>query len=66
MTERQGQILALLLRGLSNKRIAIGLDIAESTVKEHVTAILQRLGVRTRVEAITHLRGRRLVVKEKS
>jgi len=66
MTARQGQILALLLRGLSNKRIAIGLDIAESTVKEHVTAILQRLGVRTRVEAITHLRGRRLVVEEKS
>lgn len=66
MTGRQGQILALLLRGLSNKRIAIGLDIAESTVKEHVTAILQRLGVRTRVEAITHLRGRHLVVEEKS
>jgi len=60
LTVRQGEILQLLLRGLPNKRIALQLDIAESTVKEHVTGILERLGVRTRVEAITRLRGRRL------
>ena len=60
LTTRQGEILQLLLRGLPNKRIALQLDIAESTVKEHVTGILERLGVRTRVEAITLLRGRRL------
>ena len=60
LTTRQGEILQLLLRGLPNKRIASQLDIAESTVKEHVTGILERLGVRTRVEAITLLRGRRL------
>jgi DNA-binding NarL/FixJ family response regulator len=60
LTARQGEILQLLLRGLPNKRIASQLDIAESTVKEHVTGILERLGVRTRVEAITLLRGRRL------
>lgn len=60
LSVRQGQILALVLQGLPNKRIASQLDIAESTVKEHVTGILERLRVRTRVEAITLLRGRRL------
>ncbi len=58
LTPRQGDVLALLLQGLSNKRIALALDIAESTVKEHVSAILQRLGVRSRVEAITSLHRR--------
>lgn len=60
LTPRQGEILQLVLRGLPNKRIASALDISESTVKEHVTGILERLGVRTRVEAITLLRGRRM------
>jgi len=60
LTKRQGEILELVLRGLPNKRIALMLHLSESTVKEHVTAILDRLGVRTRIEAITHLRGRRL------
>jgi DNA-binding NarL/FixJ family response regulator len=60
LTARQGEILQLVLRGLPNKRIASALGIAESTVKEHVTGILDRLGVRTRVEAITLLRGRRM------
>ena len=61
LTPRQGEILSLVLRGLPNKRIASALNISESTVKEHVTAILEKLGVRTRVEAITAMRGRRLV-----
>ena len=60
LSARQGEILALVLQGLPNKRIALQLNIAESTVKEHVTGILERLRVRTRVEAITLLRGRRL------
>lgn len=60
LTPRQGEILDLVLRGLPNKRIAIMLSISESTVKEHVTGILEKLGVRNRVEAITHLRGRRM------
>ncbi len=63
LTARQGEILALVLRGQSNKRIALTLDIAEATVKEHMTSILQRLGVRTRLEALTQLRGRRLVTE---
>lgn len=60
LTARQGEILQLVLRGLPNKRIASSLGISESTVKEHVTGILDRLGVGTRVQAIALLRGRRL------
>lgn len=63
LTPRQGDILALVLRGLPNKRIALQLGITESTVKEHITGILDRLGVRSRVEAITLLRGRQLDVR---
>lgn len=61
LSVRQGEILALVLLGQPNKRIALDLSLSESTVKEHVTAILQRLGARNRIEAITQLRGRRLV-----
>ena len=65
LTLRQGEILSLVMRGLPNKRIASELGIAESTVKEHVTGILERLGVRSRVEAIAHLRGRRMELPDK-
>jgi DNA-binding NarL/FixJ family response regulator len=58
LTPRQGEILALLLRGMPNKRIAAELGITEATVKEHVTGVLARLGVRTRIEAITALSQR--------
>ena len=60
----QGEILALVLRGLPNKRIALMLGLSESTVKEHLTGILERLGVKTRMEALTQLRGRRLVLPQ--
>lgn len=60
LTERQGEVLAMMLRGLPNKRIAHALSISEPTVKEHVSGILARLGVTTRVEAIALLDGRRL------
>ncbi len=62
LSARQGEILALVLQGLPNKRIALQCGLSESTVKEHVSGILTRLGARTRVEAITRLRGRRLVL----
>ena len=60
---RQGQILALVLQGLPNKRIAQALSVTESTIKEHMTYILHKLAVGNRVEAITKLRGCRLVVE---
>ncbi len=58
LTNRQGQILAMLLEGLPNKRIAQNLNVTEATVKEHVTGVLQKLGVKSRVEAIAQLSDR--------
>jgi len=60
LTIRQGQILAMIIQGLPNKRIAQVLSLSEQTVKEHVSGILSRLGVSNRIEAITKLRGKRL------
>lgn len=60
LTTRQGEVLVMVLMGLPNKRIAQKLSLSEQTVKEHVTCILERLQVKTRVEIITKLRGRRV------
>ncbi len=60
LTQRQAQVLALVLRGLPNKRIATELALTEPTVKEHVSNVLARLGVPNRVAAINLLRGRRV------
>lgn len=55
LTQRQGTVLNLLLEGLSNKLIARRLGLAVNTVKEHVSAILQRLDLRSRAEVISLL-----------
>jgi DNA-binding NarL/FixJ family response regulator len=60
LTARQAQILGMILQGQPNKRIAQSLSLTEATVKEHVTAILHKLGVKSRVEAIAKLQNRRL------
>ncbi len=60
LTPRQGEVLALMLKGLPNKRIAQMLSLTEQTVKEHVSGIFERLGVRNRIELITRLRGKRI------
>jgi DNA-binding NarL/FixJ family response regulator len=51
-TERQMEVLALMMRGKSNKAISRVLDVAEPTVKHHVTAILKALKVTNRTEAV--------------
>ena len=51
LSERELEILALIARGDSNKEIAEQLYIAEGTVKNHVTHILGKLGVRDRTQA---------------
>lgn len=63
LTARQGQILAFILEGQPNRYIANALNVSEHTIKEHVTAILAKLEVRNRVEAITKLRGVRLEIE---
>jgi DNA-binding NarL/FixJ family response regulator len=52
LTERQMQVLALMMHGKSNKAICRALDLAESTVKIHVSAILKALKVTNRTEAV--------------
>jgi len=52
LTERQLQVLALLVQGKPNKLICRELKIAEGTVKIHVTAILKALGVANRTQAV--------------
>lgn len=51
MTPRQREVFSLLVSGVSNKEIAIKLDIAEATIKMHVTAIFRALGVKNRTQA---------------
>ena len=51
LSERELEILALIARGASNREIASQLFIAEGTVKNHVTHILGKLGVRDRTQA---------------
>ena len=51
LSERELEVLALIAEGKSNKEIAAVLYIAEGTVKNHVTNILGKLGVRDRTQA---------------
>jgi DNA-binding NarL/FixJ family response regulator len=55
-TARQMEVLALIGRGLPNKRIAVDLGIAERTVKLHVTALLESLGARNRTHLLVRAR----------
>lgn len=52
LTERQVDVLALMMQGKSNKLICRALDLAEPTVKNHVSAILKVLDVSNRTEAV--------------
>ncbi len=52
LTDRQIDVLRLLLRGLPNKLICRQLRLAEGTVKVHVSAVLRALGVRNRTQAV--------------
>lgn len=53
LTEREHEVLALMIEGLSNTQIAGRLTVSPSTIKSHVSNILSKLGVASRTEAVT-------------
>jgi len=59
MTERETGVLHEMARGLSNAEIGKRLYLSEATVRTHVTAILAKLGVRDRLQAVLPKRRRR-------
>jgi DNA-binding NarL/FixJ family response regulator len=54
LSEREMEVLACVVRGLSNKEIASMLGISHQTVKNHVTAILRKFGVEDRTQAVVY------------
>ncbi len=52
LTEREVEVLEVLAQGLSNKQIAVTLNISEHTVKFHVSSIYGKLGATNRAEAV--------------
>lgn len=52
LTPQQVRVLMMLRAGLLNKQIAYALGVSEATVKAHVSAVLQKLGVESRTQAV--------------
>jgi two-component system, NarL family, nitrate/nitrite response regulator NarL len=55
LSTREQQVITLVCGGLSNKEIANKLGVAEGTVKAHLHAIFEKLGVRSRIEIMIAL-----------
>ena len=52
LTPQQTRVLGMLAEGLLNKQIAYELNVSEATIKAHVSAVLQKLGVDSRTQAV--------------
>ncbi len=61
LTEREREVLALMVKGLHNPEIAARLGVSRSTIKTHVSNILTKLGVGSRTEAVAVALQRKLV-----
>lgn len=55
LTPQQSRVLGMLGEGLLNKQIAYELGVSEATIKAHVSAVLQKLGVDSRTQAVIQL-----------
>jgi two-component system NarL family response regulator len=61
LTARELEVLRMVAKGLSNKEIAAALNIAEITVKQHVSHVLEKLGVKDRTQAATEALKRGII-----
>ena len=61
ITPREREVLALLSEGASNRRIAAELAIAESTVKGHVRALIEKYGASSRLDVVARARAASLL-----
>ncbi len=61
LTEREREVLGLMIEGLNNTQIAGRLTVSPSTIKSHVSNILSKLGVASRTEAVTLALRNRIV-----
>jgi DNA-binding NarL/FixJ family response regulator len=52
LTPQKFRVLGMVCAGLLNKQIAYDLEVSEATIKAHMTAIMRKLGVHTRTQAV--------------
>jgi DNA-binding NarL/FixJ family response regulator len=54
LSDREMEVLSCVVKGMSNKEIAISLGISHQTVKNHVTSILRKFNVEDRTQAVVY------------
>lgn len=64
LTKREKDVLALLVKGNSNKEMAVNMFISEKTVKNHLTSIFRKLGVKDRTQAAVYALKNNIVSDE--